>query len=374
VAHTELRVLHVAEAFGGGLFEVVRMISVGLARQGVATAVAYGRRPETPELVRDEVDPAVELFAMPWTSRTPRAQLAAARRLRQVVHEWRPDVVHLHSSFAGAVGAVALGRRVPTVYTPHAYSFTIETRPVISGTFRLVERAIARRVSAVVATSRSEARLALSTAGARAVAVVENGIPELEAGPAPAPRSDSRPRAVAAGRIGGQRQPEACARILASVKDVADVCWIGGAGNSPGGHAALKAADIPVTGWLDREGVLDRLGDATVYLHWTAWDGLPLSILEAMARDVVVVASDIGPNREVLGPDQVRADEEGAAELLRVMLTDPARRSAAIEEQRRRRGRYSASRMVEEWTAVYRRLSESPRAEWLVPVAGPGER
>ena len=28
---------------------------------------------------------------------------------------------------------------------------------------------------------------------------------------------------------------------------------------------------------------LERLAGATAYLHWTAWDGQPLSVLEAMA-------------------------------------------------------------------------------------------
>ena len=65
------------------------------------------------------------------------------------------------------------------------------------------------------------------------------------------------------------------------------------------------AAGIPLSDWLPRGELLDRIGSAGAYLHWTAWDGLPLSILEAMALDVVVVASDIPPNREILGPDAV---------------------------------------------------------------------
>jgi glycosyltransferase involved in cell wall biosynthesis len=114
---------------------------------------------------------------------------------------------------------------------------------------------------------------------------------------------------------------------------------------------------VPVSGWLPRELVLRELERATAYLHWTAWDGLPLSVLEAMARDTVVVASDIGPNRELLGDRQVCAGEAEAVELLRAVLTDPPLGEALLADQRRRRSRYGAEAMVEGWLRLYGRLA-----------------
>ena len=34
-------------------------------------------------------------------------EIAAARRLREIARTWQPDVVHLHSSFAGVVTTTA---------------------------------------------------------------------------------------------------------------------------------------------------------------------------------------------------------------------------------------------------------------------------
>src|SRR3712207_4121012 len=113
-----MRILHVAEAFGGGLYEICRIQAEGAAAAGHEVAIAYGRRPETPADVRAEVAPNVQLFETPWVDRSPGTQVRAVRYLRGLVRHWKPDVVHLQSSFAGLHGAVAVADWVPCVYSP----------------------------------------------------------------------------------------------------------------------------------------------------------------------------------------------------------------------------------------------------------------
>jgi glycosyltransferase involved in cell wall biosynthesis len=133
------------------------------------------------------------------------------------------------------------------------------------------------------------------------------------------------------------------------------------------GFEALEAAGVPVTGWVARERALRELGEATVYLHWTAWDGQPLSVLEALARDAVVIASDIPPNHDVLGPAQVFAREDDAVAAIRRVIEDAGYADELRAGQRTRRGRWAASAMVERWLALYehfdRPQSEARKAE-----------
>lgn len=353
-----IRVLHLVEAFGGGVFEVVKVLTGRLAQAGHHVAIAHGARSETPASARGEIDQAVEVFPLPWTRRTPGAQLAAARAMRRVVSGWRPDVVHLHSSFAGVLGAAVLGGgRLPLVYSPHAYSFTMRGHSAIRRrAYRALERFVAQRTTVIGAVSASEGRLARDEVGAGRVVVVENGIRELDTPPARRSVAPERPSVVAAGRVTEQRRPEACARILGQVRDLADVGWIGGGSPQSEGVAALDRANVPMTGWVPRAEALARLGEATVYLHWTAWDGQPLSVLEAMAEDVVVVASAIEPNRDLLGAGQTFADEGEAVAAIRRVVGDGAERARLLDRQRERAAHFGSERMARRWEAVYRSL------------------
>jgi glycosyltransferase involved in cell wall biosynthesis len=375
-----LRVLHVVEVFGSGVGIVAKTLAERQAEAGEQVAIAHGRCPETPAEVRAFVAEEVELFELPWERRSIGEQLRARKALRALVHGWRPDVVHLHSSFAGVVGSLALPAELPSVYTPHGYSFTMRDRGAGKrAAFRALERFTAGRVDVVGAVSEAEAADARRVAAAAKVCVVPNGIPELDGDLAINREDDGgRPRVVTIGRVAEQHIPAETAAILAGLADLADVSWVGGNGRNPALDDLVRSHGVEVTGWLERDEVQEILRSANCCLHWTAWDGLPLSILEAIACDVVVVARDIAATREILGPRQVCDSSPAAVRLLREILADPDLREELLAEQRRRRVRFGSRRMAADWRVVYERIAVPATGltpEWPAsPRATPGPR
>jgi len=354
-ADTQLRVLHVIEAFGSGTYEVVRILSNGLAERDMQVAVAHGHRPETPTDARGGFDPRVELVDVGWERRNPAIHARTAVRISRLIRDWRPDVVHLHSSFAGVVGAASRSFGHPVVYTPHAYAFMMPTRGAAQrAALRGAEWLVARRVDVIGAISQSEARTAARELGARNVRCVPNGIPELDEprGVHAAPTT-TQPLVVAMGRMEAQQLPHETIRILSALRPGVDVAWIGAPVPGSDGERAVREAGIPCTGWLPRADALDHLGHATAYLHWTAWDGFPLSILEAVARNVVVVARDLDVTRELLGPQSVCTTEAEAVGLVSRLVGDPEFRQATADDQRARLAQFGAQRMVDGWLAIY---------------------
>jgi glycosyltransferase involved in cell wall biosynthesis len=351
-----MRILHVTEASASGTFEVVRSLAERLAADGHDVAVAAGRRPETAEDPASLFTADVEYIPFPWQRRTLLEQVSAARALRALVRRWRPDLVHLHSAFAGVVGVAALAHAgMPLVYTPHGSPLgrSSDGRLRIAA-YRRIEAAVARRVALVGAVSQAEAALVTGVAPTARITVVPNGIAELDAGALPDVRTRTRARAVAFGRITRQRRPEETAHILRGLTPEAEVCWIGG--GTPADIAPVRAAGVPITGWLPRVAAVEHLATATLLVHWSAWDGAALAVLEAMAHDVVVVGSDIPPNRELIGDAQVCDSVADAVQLGRAVLADPVLRLQLLQRQRARGARYGADGMATRWALEYRRV------------------
>jgi glycosyltransferase involved in cell wall biosynthesis len=109
----------------------------------------------------------------------PRADLVALARFVRIVRETRPQVIHAHSSKAGAIARLArlFSPRVPVVYTPHGYAFAGHfSRASERLLYKGVERALAPLASRVTCVCEAEARLARSIGPRARVRVIHNGI------------------------------------------------------------------------------------------------------------------------------------------------------------------------------------------------------
>jgi len=232
----------------------------------------------------------------------PAGRVVAIQCLRALAGELRPDVVHAHSSHAGAYVRAALGRRLQhrIVYTPHCYAFerTDVARP-LQASFWLAEAGLSFLGAQVAACSPLEAAIARSLPGRQHVTYVPNIAPEMETllGPERPPEQtpdvgpSPRLRVSAAGRVTAQKAPglfAAAARRNQQSANPFEWIWIGGGDDNE--EQTLRAAGVEVTGWLSRNDAVRRLARSHVYVHTASWEGAPMTILEAAALHVPVLA------------------------------------------------------------------------------------
>ena len=94
---------------------------------------------------------------VPWAAdREPGRSIAVeALTLQRIVRAHNPDIVHLHSSKAGLVGRLAIRGRVPTVFQPHAWSFSA-VRGITRSASLSWERAAQRWTHATICVSEDE--------------------------------------------------------------------------------------------------------------------------------------------------------------------------------------------------------------------------
>ena len=145
-----LRILHVSEPQWGGVLTLLRHFTAEQVAAGHEVHVLAP--PRLPRL--DGVHHRV------WSlSRgRPASYPPAVRELRRLIDEVQPDVVHLHSFFAGLVGRLPGSgtARVPLVFQPHAWANDVFEAAPAARFVEVVERAAARRTDVLVANCLDE--------------------------------------------------------------------------------------------------------------------------------------------------------------------------------------------------------------------------
>lgn len=230
-----------------------------------------------------------------------RADVQAVSALARIMRAWRPAVVHAHSSKAGLLARVAAWRvGVPAVYTAHGFVFTDPTRPAGERwLYRELERWAGRRSAAVIAVTARDAAWA-QAAGVRRVAHIPNGV-DLPAA------SWQRPPGPP-WRVGflGRFSPEKGLGLLIQAMGAAGPNWqllVGGDGPGADGYrqaAAARGVSAKFLGWqADAAAFFDGLH----VLALPSWkEGLPYTLLDALAYGLPTIVADVGAMGDVVRP------------------------------------------------------------------------
>lgn len=350
------RVLQVLQPDDGGVRAHVAMIATALRRRGwdVEVAASQSAAPGTPWRAALE-SAGVVVHALPLRRRPGAADLTGARALRLLDRERGYDVVHAHSSKAGALIRLALPRRHRLVYTPHCFAFAAGFGPA-RAIYWAVEQALLLRSGAVVACSEWERALALrSLAGARRlVRVVRNGVaPCSPAEIHPALKAARRPVAGFLARLEPQKDP--LALINAAGAWPGTVAIVGN-GSLESHVAAPNVLRLPFEGPVER-----YLCGFDLYVLPSRWESLPIAILEAMACGLPVLATDVGGNAEAVTPETGRLVAPGDGAALAAALADLGTdvdrlRRMGGAGRRRMADEFSLERVVGDLEALYRAL------------------
>ena len=318
----------------------------------------------------------IDIETLPLQRAPHPRDLAAMRQLRAVDRRLRPDVVHAHSSKAGALVRAALPRPARLLYTPHCLAFLAREGRARSTAYRAVEQALVPRSAAIIAVSEWEAsatRSRLRGATAR-VRTVHNGVPRTRP-QSPDPQlqafAGDRPLAGLVAVLREQKDPlllvRAAARMAPDAGRVAIV-----------GDGPLRGA---VQGEIERLGIADRvalfgyggamgphLAAIDLLVLPSAWESFPIGVLEAMETGLPVIATAVGGVPEAVidglnGRIVPPGDPEQLAAALTAMLGDADLRAAmGADGASRVRERFSLGTMVDAVAALYEERRDRGRA------------
>jgi len=294
-------VLHVTEAMAGGILTFVSSIARRQADEGARVSVLYARRPESlpDDEIASRLGSAVRVLQSVDNGSSARNGLELLKKLRRISSE-DYDVVHLHSSIAGAVGRMRLSKCAPlTVYSPHGFAFLrLDRTPASRWLARTVERALSTRAYLML-TSESELQLARKVVGAANAELVQSGVPSSSIPTQLRPTGRPRPRVITVARMVYQKAPWRFAAVARELSGLADFTWVGGGSNE---RRAQWIGDAPVTvlDWLSPEELDTLLLDSDVFLFPTLWEGMSLALAQAQSRGLPAVTTNVVGNRDAV--------------------------------------------------------------------------
>jgi glycosyltransferase involved in cell wall biosynthesis len=297
-----MKILHVVEAFGGGITEFINQLSNGLVEH--SHIILYAQREIPIEEVKKRF--AKNCVFVEWKHASRRLSiikdLLAYKSLSRVISSVKPDIIHLHSSKAGFIGRVygffnsPFKKRI--IYTPNGLYFIGKGLSKFQTfAFASLEYFAGICSGSIVAVSRSEAK-ALESIGLKAN-FINNGVLPWEQELTVTGKYEKF-TIVTVGRISVQKNP-------LSFREIADAfignpnvqfIWVG-----EGEHMNLicDASNIKVTGWINANEVKEILLKSHLYLSTALWEGLPFAVLEAMNASLPLVISDCIGNVDLVG-------------------------------------------------------------------------
>jgi glycosyltransferase involved in cell wall biosynthesis len=338
-----VRILHVAtrHRVGGAERNLIHTISRQVGR-GFEVHVAVGT-----DNLQADFPPRTRIHLLPALVRdvSPAADWRATRALQELVRARRFDVVHTHQSKAGAVGRMAARGLGPTViHTVHMASFGPAYGPVQSTIFLNLERRLARSTDRLVFVGADLQRryVAAGVAPSDRCTIIRSPIANLASLiRLRDSRGEHRHRARATigipaerrvvlmvGALDRRKRHALAITALAPLLLEGEIqVLIAGQGPQCGALEALcrdlRVADsVKLLGFV--RDVTPLYAAADVFVHTSTLEGVPQTVVQAVAAGVPVIATEVDGVREAAaGPPQVTIlppDGRGLLETVKTTL------------------------------------------------------
>lgn len=300
----------------------------------------------------------------------------------RAIRKFQPDLVSAHSTKAGYAARLLctlLGVK-PVLFTAHGWAFTAGRGDRARKRLALAERLAARVTSKIICVSEHDRKLALhfQVGKPERLVTVHNG---MNPSPLLAARGHRIRSELGLGRepiitfVGRLAPPKDPLMLLHACRMLPDdfrvlVVGEGGLRDSVTDYAQRNGLASKLVLLGEREDVPEILAASDIFVLPSNWEGLPLTIIEAMMAGLPIAATRVGGVPELvedgvtgyLVPPQ---NAHALGEAIGKLLADSGLRQRMGKAGRRRAlEQFSLDRMLRETQAVYESLLGCPVESW----------
>lgn len=297
-----------SSSWGGAQLHVLELCADQLAKGNEVTFIVGNKGPLLDKVKQLK---GVKTILLPSLVReiNPVNDIKAIVELRRIIKEESPDIVHLHSSKAGVIGrlsSIGLREKSKVIFTVHGWAFTdgVSSR-LKKSLYRMIEKSVRHFTDLFICVSYYDEKIGRrdkvldSTSN---VKVIHNG------STTPSEQSINYSvhtplRLVMIARFSPQKDQETLIKAVTKLpKDSYKLTFVGD-GETLQTNKELVSKyglnhNIKFVGFKDD--ISDELIDNDVYILSTHYEGLPISIIEAMSYGLPILATNVGGNSEML--------------------------------------------------------------------------
>jgi len=310
-----MKILHIGQLIGG-LDVYIRNTITYIDGQKFEPIIVCGKDDQFQPITKNGRDVKcykVRLYRKvnPWND------ILCLIQIIRILRQEKPEIIHCHSAKGGFIGRFAgFLTRTKTFYTPHAFSFLSTNNKVKRFIYFSFEK-IAVLNSYLLACSESERMIAIDTNMYKKEKTFawSNSVPDASIDVVKSSVINC-PYIVYIGRPSFQKNPFFLIDVAEQVckRNPEIKFYLLGVGYFSPDLDALKqeilAHDLQdklvLVEWLPQRKSLEIVKGALFYLSVSKYEGLPLSVIEAMSLGKAIVASDVLGNK-----DCVKHNENG---------------------------------------------------------------
>jgi len=352
-----MTIIHVVEPFATGINTFIHELVSGMPNDN--HIIIHGERDDNRELASIIAEYNKDVTFIPWNHAQRELKLVKDFRcylsLRKLLKAHSFDVVHLHSSKAGAIGSFwsFTTRKKNVVYTPNAVSFLrTDVSKIKIKLFKFIEKCIYRSGVNIVSCSQSEYDT-YKKAGIE-TRIIKNGVTIDKHTSKSISKNESHFKIVVNGKITTQKNPELVNSIAEHFKNDPSISfyWIGDGELKN----MLDTTYVNVLGWCTKEQVYQELETADLYLSASLWEGLPLSCIEAMSFKLPLLLSNCPGNVDVVEHElngYIFETGQEAIAVINELKNNPEKRQKMSEQSQLMYEKFSHHKCAGEYRKLY---------------------
>lgn len=302
---------------------------------------------------------------------SPLSDIRAYRSLKKIIKDLKPDIVATHSSKAGYLGRLVCSKLgIPNVFTAHGWAFTNGVPFQKRMVYLILEKFIGHFSDHIITVSEYDMKIGLKykIVSPTKVETIHNGTPDFRN--ENIFKYDGQFRAVMVARFQDQKDHLTLFKALKRLKHLPILVDLIGDG------PRQKEFEILAHKWEignkvnflgSKDDVATFLNRSDIFILISNYEGLPLSICEAMSCALPIVASDVGGVNEMIN-DGVngylipKGNDELLSDKLSYLISNPELvYRMGLESRKTFEEKFSIQKMVSATNKYYRKVYESNR-------------